>query len=115
MLNFGISLGWRVVVLCTEIQSTHPNVWIHGMERFRSSLGTPMGTDTVTCDVTAQINVQSPFAPRHCFKYLHNMLSGYHDIYITKTNREQLKIATTEVEMREKGGRGFTKNRSVGR
>ena len=41
MFNFGISSGWRAVVLCTEIRSTQPVALIRGMERLLSSPGTP--------------------------------------------------------------------------
>jgi hypothetical protein len=47
MFNFGISSGWRAVLLCTEIQNTSPTRWIRGMERLHSPPGSP-GTHTET-------------------------------------------------------------------
>ena len=57
MFNFGIYLDWKAVASCTEIRSTHPTVWIHGMEILHSSPGAHMGTDPVVWIVTAQRDV----------------------------------------------------------
>ena len=57
MFNFGIYLDWKAVASCIEIRSTHPTVWIHGMERLHSSPGAHMGTDPFVWIVTAQIDV----------------------------------------------------------
>jgi hypothetical protein len=102
MFNFGISSGWRVVVSCTEIRSTHPG----GVDTWNGEIAFvtwyPRGLILLRA-LYAQINVQNfSFATRHDFKGLHNMLNGYYDIYITKTNREAVNTATTEMEMRKK-------------
>lgn len=62
MFNSGIFSGWRAVVSCTEIRSTHPVVSIRGMERSPSSPGIRVGTDPVACIVTNQL---------HTFKQFH--------------------------------------------